>query len=187
MNHFQPPAYVAMSDVLLGNYDTDYNPYSSPVDNAKAAELGLEARQAVYGLGVGGVMTNGPDRPGAGPGNDVPERVQDHDDQAVIEDPQAAQPPLHGWTVPLLTNEVMAGLVEKEYNPLWLHDAGLNLSVASAGWTSRRSLREFFTPVFRVGDVFRLPVILEGESVDKTAVVSYLLNTRIVQLLMIVY
>ena len=50
MNNSQPPAaYVSMSKVLLGVCDTDYNPYSSPVDYAKAAEMSLEARQAVYG------------------------------------------------------------------------------------------------------------------------------------------
>ena len=185
MNHFQPPAYVALSDVLLGTYDTDYNPYSSPVSYAEAAELGPAARQAVHGLGIEGVMANGPGRQRVEPDNDMPEQNQNPDDEAALQGPQAPQPPPQDWTVPLLTNEVMADLVERDYNPLWLRDAGLDLSVVSAGWTSRRALREFFTPVFKVGDVFRLPVILGGESVGKTAVVSFLLDPRVDQLLMI--
>ena len=93
----QPPqTHVAMSEVLSGNYDTDCNPYASPANYTKAAELDLEARQVVYGLGVGGGVTaRGPDGPNFEDENEAPEQIEGHDDQAVVQDPQATQQPLH--------------------------------------------------------------------------------------------
>lgn len=85
----------------------------------------------------------------------------------------SSQPPATDWKSALLPNEAIAQLVQNEYDPMWFQKTALDPSVLS-GWTSRQKLSEFFHVIFKVGDEFRLSVILEGASIEESAIVGRL-------------
>ena len=54
------PAFVTLSQVTIGPYFEDYNPYLNPVTYEEAAAQTPEARRLLFGLGIGGVLARGP-------------------------------------------------------------------------------------------------------------------------------
>lgn len=196
-----PPAFVALSDVLIEPYSSDYNPYSNPVDYETVAAQTPEARRFIYGLGSGGVLSRGAgttrlETSVVEPNSTQPDLANPQTDDNIeadrdlqtqappAENPQSepsnqqvdlAQPPTTDFTKTLLADETFEALVRTDYDPFWMRNTGLDPSVL-AEWTShqisRYKIGQFFSAVFKTGDIFRLPIILEGASVVKTAVVS---------------
>lgn len=93
------------------------------------------------------------------------------------EEMELPQLPATDFTTTLLADNIFEALARTDYDPFWMRNTGLDPSIL-AEWTShqisRYKIGQFFSAVFKTGDIFRLPVVLEGKSVAKTAVVSAL-------------
>ena len=91
------------------------------------------------------------------------------------QDVALSQPPMAVWGSTLLSDDTMAALVSDEYDPFWIRNNGLDPSILEE-WTrrqtSRQNIKFFFSVVFKISDIFRLPVLLEGTLVEKDATVS---------------